>query len=317
MTIDRDQNLEEGRPIQVSMQPPGHMGTPARRPAGRDSRPTSGIGTVLASGALAFLLGGAGAWVYLTYLDPILASQRPVARQAVSQEAEANPATTKLVSRVEDLSSKLDRLRTDVDHVSRKAAPPDLEPINTRLSALEGLPSKVQALDARVSSLPTKIDDEGRKVTTLMAELEGMRTQVSSLRAELPAKGAGDVKTMRTERRAAETSSDAPHEIAPLIGSSLLPGTELFKQRKYQQANESFTSLTRSHPDDARVWYYAALARGLATRDWKGETEKLVTEGVQREIAGTPERSEIDSTFSDLTPETGKDWLAFYRRRAR
>ena len=48
----------------------------------------------------------------------------------------------------------------------------------------------------------------------------------------------------------------------------------------------------------------------------RGEAEKLVTEGVKREKAGKPEKSEIDSAFSDLTTETGKDWLAFYRRRA-
>ena len=41
-------------------------------------------------------------------------------------------------------------------------APPDLEPLNQRISALEDLRRKLQALDARVSSLPTKIDDEGR-----------------------------------------------------------------------------------------------------------------------------------------------------------
>ena len=49
---------------------------------------------------------------------------------------------------------------------------------------------------------------------------------------------------------------------------------------------------------------------------WKGETERLVTQGVDREKAGKPSKSQIDAAFADLTPETGKDWLAFYRRRA-
>jgi hypothetical protein len=89
------------------------------------------------------------------------------------------------------------------------------------------------------------------------------------------------------------------------------------RQKKYDQANEAFDSLTRTKPDDARVWYFAALSRGLATRDWKGQTDKLVTEGVEREKAGTPEKSQIDSAFVDLTAETGRDWLAFFRRRAR
>jgi hypothetical protein len=59
-----------------------------------------------------------------------------------------------------------------------------------------------------------------------------------------------------------------------------------------------------------------SLSRGLATRDWKGETERLVTQGVDREKAGKPDKPQIDAAFADLTAETGKDWLAYYRRRA-
>jgi hypothetical protein len=115
----------------------------------------------------------------------------------------------------------------------------------------------------------------------------------------------------------AETPHDRPREIEPPRNVLLQPGIDLFRQKKYDQASEAFDSLTRTNPDDARVWYFAALSRGLATRDWKGQTEKLVTEGVEREKAGTPEKSQIDSAFADLTAETGKDWLAFYRRRTR
>jgi len=159
-----------------------------------------------------------------------------------------------------------------------------------------------------------------------MADVAGMRDQVTSLRTELPTKGVGETKTAKAEQPPAGTpgaeqpragtSTEAPREISPPVGSSLQPGVELFKQKKYDQASEFFDGLTRTKPDDARAWYYAALARGLATRDWKGEAEKLVNEGVNREKAGKPEKSEIDSAFSNLTTETGKDWLAFYRRRA-
>ncbi len=100
------------------------------------------------------------------------------------------------------------------------------------------------------------------------------------------------------------------------MSSLLQAGVELFQKKNYDEASEFFAGLSKTQPDDARVWYYAALSRGLATRDWKGETERLVTQGVDREKAGKPDKSQIDAAFADLTSETGKDWLAFYRRRA-
>ncbi len=96
----------------------------------------------------------------------------------------------------------------------------------------------------------------------------------------------------------------------------LRAGVELFHEKSYDQASEVCAGLIKTQPDDARVWYYAVLSRGLATRDWKGETEWLVTQGVAREKAGKPDKPRIDAAFADLTPETGHDWLAFYRRRA-
>ena len=74
--------------------------------------------------------------------------------------------------------------------------------------------------------------------------------------------------------------------------------------------------MARAHPDDARVWYYSALANGLATKQWKGETEELVNKGVDCEKSGNPAAAEIDAAFSNLTKANGQDWLAYYRKRA-
>jgi hypothetical protein len=41
-----------------------------------------------------------------------------------------------------------------------------------------------------------------------------------------------------------------------------------------------------------------------------------VKKGIERERAGTPPADQIDAAFSILTPDTGKDWLATYRKRA-
>jgi len=75
--------------------------------------------------------------------------------------------------------------------------------------------------------------------------------------------------------------------------------------------------LLQTQPEDARVWYYAALSYGLATRDWGRATEMMVEEGVSREKAGRPPKPEIDAALTGLTKETGKEWLDFYRQRAR
>ena len=315
MANDRDPNFAEARPIEVNEPVPGRASTPVHVSYGPDRRP-SGLGTVLASGALAFLLGGAGAWAYLNYLDPIVGKQRSEARQAKGQESQAgSPAPG--TERAGGQSLRQARPAPGGRGSRRKdgGAPPDLEPLNKRISSLEDLPRKVEAMEARVGALPTKIDQEGRKITTLMADVEGVRTQLTSLRTEMPPKGVIEAAA-RSARPAAGAASEPPRQIAPPAGSSLQPGVDLFNQKKYNQAADFFLGLTRKNPDDARNWYYAALAKGLATRDWKGEVEKLVAEGAQREKAGTPERSEIDAAFSDLTSETGKDWLAFYRRGA-
>ena len=89
----------------------------------------------------------------------------------------------------------------------------------------------------------------------------------------------------------------------------------LFRQGKWAEARDLFAKLQADSPDDARVWYFSALANGLASRDWKGESERLVAAGMAREKAGKPEKAKIDAAFADLTPATGKDWLAFYRNR--
>jgi hypothetical protein len=94
------------------------------------------------------------------------------------------------------------------------------------------------------------------------------------------------------------------------------PGVAWFTQGQYARAAETFRALTREHPRDARVWYYAALATGLATNRWAGEVKELVNAGLDREKAGSPGTAEIDAAFSGLTQATGREWLSFYRQRA-
>jgi TolA-binding protein len=316
MATDHDPIYGEKQPVEFSLPPKLHVETHASNPSRSGSSSGKVLGTLLTSGVLAFLFGGAGAWGYLTYIQPMLKSQQDKSQRPSVTESASN-VQSPVLSRLAELSGKLDQLQSRVDHLPRALTTTDLEPLNHRLTPLEDLPGKVQALDSRVNPLPMKLEEDNRKITTMMADIDGVRKQVASLQTELAAKLKADKPSVKRDAMLAETSHERPREIEPPRSVLLQPGIELFGQKKYDQASEAFDSLTSTKPDDARVWYFAALSRGLATRDWKGRTEKLVTEGVEREKAGTPEKSQIDSAFADLTVETGKDWLAFYRRRAR
>ena len=92
---------------------------------------------------------------------------------------------------------------------------------------------------------------------------------------------------------------------------------KLFKANKFKEAEDQFLKMTEANPNDARVWYFAALSNGLATGKWDGKTAELVQKGIEREKAGSPKPAEIDTAFRDLTTATGKDWLAGYRKYAR
>jgi hypothetical protein len=317
MATDHDPVLERKGPVEVSL--PHRDNVEAHASGQARLEPSTGMsfGIVLTSSILAFLFGGAGSWAYINYLDPLLTKSHQEAHPTKGQEAMAKGAATELAPRIEDISDKLSQLQSQVDHLQKPAPAPDLEPLNQRLTAMENLARKMDALEARVNTVPVKIDQDSRKITTVMADLEGMKSQVSSLRSDLLSAKKGESSADKGSRPLTQTSSEAPREIQPPVKTELGPGIELFRQKHYDQASDIFGGLTKTRPEDARVWYFAALARGLATRDWKGETERLVTQGVEREKAGKPAKAEIDSTFADLTTASGKDWLAFYRRSAR
>ncbi len=190
-----------------------------------------------------------------------------------------------------------------------------------RLALLDEISKKVDSLGLRVNSLPAKVDQDSRKIITLTADLEGMRNEVASLRNNIHA--SAEKPSVKMDRpldggvkAATASASEPPREIPPPVSSLLQAGVEYFQKKNYDEASDLFAGLTKTQPDDARVWYYAALSRGLATRDWRGETERLVTQGMNREKAGKPAKSQIDAAFANLTSETGKDWLAYYRRLA-
>jgi TolA-binding protein len=265
---------------------------------------------------LAFLFGGLGSWVYLNYLQPRLG----VLREQSPQPAQAQVATqdrASILAKLDDLTSKVDQMQSRVDQLPKPVTQSDLEPIKGQLATLQDLQSKVATIDKRVDALPAKIDENDRKITTMMADIDGVRKQVASLQTDLGTSLKAERTNLKNDVALAPTSHESSPERAAPPARSLDAGIALFREKTYGRASEYFKELTNDKPEDARVWYYAALARGLATREWTGQTEQLVTQGVDREKAGKPDRAQIDSAFADLTAETGKDWLAFYRKKAR
>jgi len=278
--------------------------------------------TVLLSAVLSLFLGGVGAWAYEKYVAPRLAGQEAKPAPGSDSAQQAKQSVPEFSARVDDLAQKFDDLRSRVDAIPKPAPPPDIEPLRSKLSSVDVLAKKVDSLGERLDFLPKKIDKDSKEITGLTAKIEEAQKTMASLRSELSARGdssanrATDTATRLAMRPTEAGAIALKHEEDVAMQALLTPGIEQFEKKQYKEASESFHNLAQSKPDDARVWYYAALARGFATGDWKGETERLVMRGVDQEKAGSPPKSEIDAAFSGLTHETGKDWLSFYRRRA-
>src|SRR5205807_1199574 len=73
----------------------------------------------------------------------------------------------------------------------------------------------------------------------------------------------------------ARTASDAGSS-SPRDEGAIDRGIALFKAGQFREASDAFRRLTGTDPDDARVWYYAALSHGIATNQWVGEAVRLV-----------------------------------------
>ena len=157
MTTDRDPTFEGMRTEQVNVQPHSRVESQASGPAHPDAPSKAGVGTILTSCVLAFLMGGAGAWTYVNYLDPMLAKQRVQKSQPDAQKSESNSTASKSsdsAARLNDLSGKLDELQSRVDRLPKAISAQDLEPLKERLALVDDVSKKVDALGLRVNSLP-------------------------------------------------------------------------------------------------------------------------------------------------------------------
>jgi len=218
-----------------------------------------------------------------------------------------------ILTRIAQLAEKTESLNARLDQVEvRKPEPPaelaELRAELGRLSATAGelapLPGEVRQVDDRVKNLSATLKN-------VHDEMAALRARTEKLAAPVAAPAAHDSDRAVT-LAAAEDAPATPHDLA----TELQGGIKLLRRNRFKEALGVFNRLELTNPDDARVWYYAALSLGFATNQWTGGTLQLVEKGIERERAGTPSTSTIDAAFSDLPPALGRDWLAEYRRRA-
>jgi len=219
----------------------------------------------------------------------------------------AKEAAKKTAKAEDEMKPELEKLREDVKGLSKtieeRPAPPDFA--------------------AQIKAINDKVAEMSKSLTDVTGRLDSLAKQTESLN-----KGDALESSPRfaaIEKRVAEVSGSMESiksqvvlmtTPAAMASNEMDQAVALFHQGKWAEAKAAFVRLQALSPDDARVWYFSAITNGLASRDWKGESERLVAEGMARETAGKPDKAKIDAAFSDLTVATGKEWLAFYRNRA-
>jgi hypothetical protein len=206
-----------------------------------------------------------------------------------------------LVQRLDGLTERLDRMTRPKDET-----PPVLHTMQVKMVAL------AKAVDD-VSSLPGKFRQSDRRFEILQAEIKTLRSRIEALA----------VANGRAEREASSPAPAAsiPAAAAPPAANGQDPnptmelGIKLLQRGQNGSAREVFARLQNAHPNDARVWYFAALAAGLTTGNWEGEAKQFVDKGVERERSGSPSTAEVDAALKTRVPIEGMPWLNSLRKQ--
>ena len=215
---------------------------------------------------------------------------------------EVNSTNQQLV----DLMVRVDRLSERVDKMVRPhdQATPLLQSVQTEIAEI------YHELDT-FAAMTTKVRDLDRRLATALDEMKSLRMRLDALTTGPAASLAATVALPET----AAARAPVAVELGP-PSTSMERGISMLEQGQYESARNLFEQLTRKHPLDARVWYYAAIAVGLASGDWNDEARELAEKGVERERAGSPPAAEVDAALNTSTPIKGKAWLNGLRQRS-
>lgn len=277
----------------------------------------SGVGTYALTALIALACGLGGSYAYNRFLAQ---PHDPNAVAVAGRPAVAAPAGTggaadnSLSDQVDRLKSQVADLKQQLADQAKPAVPPEVASIQVRLADLAEMTNGLMPLTSKVAHLTSRVSE-------LSGQLNALREDVSSLQSRVGQTphltSAGSVSD---DDDAVEPAAAAPPPDANKKRDDnglIARGSALFRAGRYKEARAVFDKLVLSDPEDARVWYFAALSDGFATGDWTDSAAQLVEKGVAREQAGTPSSAEIDAAFKSLTTATGKDWLAAYRKRVK
>ena len=313
--------------------PPRLAGAPASPRVVIDGRAALPVVLVVLAGNIVFFLGGGLAgWAAArkgaarTEPPATAATHSPLIEVVRAIDAKASKsAVDALTSRIGDVHSELstlgrelarleDRLNAKANVPSAPSAPPDLSPLRTRIDDLAKASQRLSPLPATFESLRQRVDALDKGLNAVRTEVAAVGTEVAAVRTEVVA-----VPKQLDASLNALKDAIVPRP-APLRSARLTsPGTWAplcFVTGNTPRRGEVFFTLVQQYPDDARLWYFAALAHGLVSGDWTGESAGMVRRGLACEQKGSPKRSDIDAQFSTLTKEQGKDWLEDWRKRA-
>ncbi len=209
------------------------------------------------------------------------------------------------------LSDRFDGMKASLDQISKQASDrpdPTLE-VRSQKERLDSLAQTVGELPARFDSINQKLETINKQGGS------GSSPRVDELDKKV-ANLSQTLESLKADRRATAASTGSVRvDGANPEAQAMEQAAELYKAKKYAEAKDAFNKLQATYPNDARVWYYSALANGFATGQWRGETERMVNRGLEKEKANQPDSSKVDALFSGLTTATGKEWLAEYRQR--
>lgn len=256
---------------------------------------------------------------------PAGATSGPAAEKTASADSVAAYASEvkDLLSRIDTLAQETRALKERFDAQPRPEDCPSVAALQIKVAELAKTASEVAPLAGRVERTDNRLENLNQILNDIQDSLGTARARAArninpSPNPTMPPRtvSALDARTTETGRHEASkpvltgsTREASREELEQAAG--------LFKQGKYKEAFDRFSQLELTSPDDARIWYYAALSRGLTTKSWGNGTEQLVERGIERERAGTPKTTDIDEAFRTLTSDTGKDWLQAYRQRVK
>jgi TolA-binding protein len=294
------------------LSPPVH----AHEPEAPREAPARSMKDHVLTAVLALAFGMIGSYAFLRFHGE---SSPPAATDRHDETPDKGPSTQDLSDQIARLTDRLDGVSKQLKAMPEPEPPSGLSDLQVRVAEVSKGTEEIPSLREEIKRLDGRIDNITGTIALIRHDLNAIPTRPGTVRTTSAAPDAPPRPETATRRPETRERQEAVRSVSDKLAPPEVfeQGIALFDQQKYKDASEIFSKLEQTNPDDARVWYYAALAHGFATDQWTADgAGRLVEKGIEREKAGTPPPPVIDDAFKNLTSATGKDWLASYRNRA-